>query len=99
MKRYLVVLAAACALLLAVAAAPAFAGGVLPTVGGTQEQSVANSTDESNEAGAVNVPIASGNNVAVLSSGDQSNSAGVEQNQANVNGTSQDASQNGGSDP
>ena len=73
MKHYLLVLAAACVLLLALAASPAFAGGALPVDGSSQDQSVTNSTDQSNQAVAVNVPVASGNNVAVLSSGDQSN--------------------------
>jgi hypothetical protein len=39
------------------------------------------------------VPILSGNNVAFLSKGRQSNSAGVEQNQANLNFTKQEACQ------
>src|SRR5205807_2691606 len=62
-----------------------------------QNQSVRNSTDQENEAGAINVPIASGNNIAILSKGKQSNSAGVSQNQANLNFTKQEASQNGSS--
>jgi hypothetical protein len=41
----------------------------------------------------VNVPILSGNNVAFLSKGRQSNSAGVEQNQANLNYTKQEVCQ------
>jgi hypothetical protein len=63
----------------------------------SQEQSVRNSTRQENEAWAVNVPILSGNNVAILSQGRQYNSAGVEQNQVNVNYTKQDASQTGSS--
>ena len=98
MKRYFIVLAAACALLLALAASPAFAGGGL-LGGNSQEQSTTNSTDQSNQAGAINVPILSGNNVAVLSEGDQSNSAGTSQNQINANGTSQEADQSQNADP
>jgi hypothetical protein len=92
MRRFCIVLAAACALLPALAARPAFAGGG-PLDGGAVDAAVANSTAQTNEAGAINVPIASGNNVAIASGGDQSNSAGVEQNQANVNATNQDANQ------
>jgi len=99
MKHFLLVLAAACALLLALASPAMAGGGLLGGGGGSQDQTVSNSTDQSNQAEAVNVPVLSGNNVAVLSSGSQSNSAGTEQNQANVNGTSQQADQSRGSDP
>jgi hypothetical protein len=60
-------------------------------------QKVENSTEQSNRAKAVNVPIVSGTNVSVLSNGGQSSSAGVEQTQTNVNVTKQSASQSGGS--
>jgi hypothetical protein len=94
MKRFFGVLVVACALLPALAASPAVAGG-LPIGGTPQQQSLTNSTNQENEAGAVNVPIASGNNVAILSEGSQSNSAGVSQNQENENTTNQHASQTG----
>jgi hypothetical protein len=100
MKRCLFVLTALSALLLAVAASPALAGGLLPGIpGGSQTQSVSNSTSQSNEAGALNVPILSGNNVALINTGGQDASAGTTQGQANVNGTSQSADQQGGGDP
>jgi hypothetical protein len=93
-QRYLPALVAACALLSAFAAGPALAGGGLPIpipIG----QSVSNTTDQSNEATAINVPILSGNNVAILGNGDQSNSAGTDQDQTNVNATDQQAAQGG----
>jgi hypothetical protein len=61
----------------------------------SQRQSTSNATDQSNQAEAVDVPIASGNNVALLSKGSQTNSAGVEQNQLNANVTKQNAVQTG----
>jgi hypothetical protein len=94
MKRYFVALAAACALMLTLAVGPAFAGGLvpkLPVVG----QTVSNTTDQSNQATAVNVPIASGNNVALVNGGDQTASAGTTQEQSNRNPTKQDADQSG----
>jgi hypothetical protein len=93
-KRYLPALVAACALLSAFAAGPALAGGGLP-IPPLVGQSVSNTTDQSNQAGAINVPIISGNNVSVLSNGDQSSSAGTDQDQTNVNATDQQASQGG----
>jgi hypothetical protein len=96
MKRYFVALAAACALLLTLAAGPALAGGLLPSPPGA-DQSVSNKTDQSNEATAVNVPILSGNNVALANGGDQKASAGTTQEQSNQNATSQDVQQT--SDP
>ena len=99
MKRFFGVLVVACALLAALTAAPAFAGGPILGGGGSQDQSVTNSTGQENTAGAVNVPVLSGNNVSILSDGSQSNSAGVSQQQENENTTSQQASQSEGSDP
>src|SRR5207245_1476982 len=57
------------------------------------DQSVANHTHQSNEAVSVNVPIASGNNVALISHGDQTASAGTTQDQENENTTSQHVAQ------
>jgi hypothetical protein len=85
MKRFVGVLVVACALLPALAASPALAG--VPIGGSSQDQTVTNSTGQENTAGAVNVPILSGNNVSVASWGDQSNSAGVSQDQENENAT------------
>jgi hypothetical protein len=91
MKRCLLVLAALGALLLALAASPAFAGGILPS--SNAGQTVTNTTSQENEAGAANVPVASGNNVALVNGGNQTASAGTTQQQGNVNGTQQTASQ------
>ena len=98
MKRYFVAPAALFVLLLVLSATPAFAGGGLPGLlgAGGQDQSVRNSTDQSNEAGALNVPILSGNNVALINTGDQQASAGTKQEQTNVNVTKQSADQSGG---
>ena len=96
MKRTLMVLAAACALLLTLGAGPAFADGLLPSLPSNTGQTVSNGTDQSNEAVAVNVPIASGNNVALINGGDQSASAGTSQSQENENATGQGVSQSGG---
>jgi hypothetical protein len=92
MKRYFVALAAACALMLTLAAGPALAGGLLPTLPAVG-QTVSNVTNQSNEATAVNVPIVSGNNVALVNGGDQTASAGTTQEQSNQNATYQDADQ------
>ena len=81
MKRFFGVLVATCALLAALAAAPALAGGPI-LGGGSQDQSVTNSTSQENEAGALNVPVLSGNNVSVLSGGSQSSSTGISQSQS-----------------
>ena len=55
-----------------------------------------NYTGQENEAGAINVPIASGNNVALINTGDQRASAGTKQEQTNVNVTKQYADQSSG---
>ena len=55
-----------------------------------------NSTRQENEAWALNVPIASGNNVALINTGDQHASAGTKQEQTNVNVTKQSADQSSG---
>ena len=94
MKRFFGVLVATCVLPAALSAAPALAGGPI-LGGGSQDQSVTNSTRQENEAGAQNVPILSGNNVSVLSGGSQSSSTGVSQSQENENTTKQWASQTG----
>ena len=98
MKRFFGVLVATCALLAALSAGPALAGGPI-LGGGSQDQSVTNSTSQENEAGALNVPVLSGNNVSVLSGGTQSSSTGISQSQENENTTGQQASQSQGSDP
>ena len=94
MKRFFGVLVATCALLAALSAAPALAGGPI-LGGGSQDQSVTNSTSQENEAGALNVPVLSGNNVSVLSGGSQSSSTGISQSQENENTTKQHVSQTG----
>ena len=88
MKRYFLVLAA-CALLSALTAGPALAGGGLLPIPQVAGPSPSNSTDQSNSAEAVNVPVLSGNNVALVNGGDQSSSVGTTQSQANVNTTDQ----------
>jgi len=98
MKRFFGVLVSTCALPAALSAAPALAGGPI-LGGGSQDQIITNSTGQENEAGALNVPILSGNNVSVLSGGSQSSSTGVSQSQENENTTGQQASQTGSSDP
>jgi len=94
MKRFFGVLVATSALLVALSAAPALAGGPI-LGGGSQDQSVTNSTSQENEAGALNVPVLSGNNVSVLGGGSQSSSTGISQSQENDNTTGQQASQSG----
>jgi|SRR5690242_9097558 len=89
MKRTLVVLASACAVLLTFGAGSAFAGGLLPGAG----QSVTNGTSQSNKAVSVNVPILSGNNVALINGGSQTASAGTTQHQVNQNVTWQSVEQ------
>jgi hypothetical protein len=90
MKRSIVVLASLCLFVLAVSAGPAFAGGVSsPCHRVLQVQSASNDTSQQNSAGAINVPIASGNNVAIINTGDQSASAGTTQEQVNLNKTTQ----------
>ena len=83
MKRYFVLAASVCALLLALAAGPAFAGTPQPPnpvqpvgpSGGDQGQS--------NTAILSNVPVLSGNSVAVINTGDQSSSANTNVTQVN----------------
>ena len=99
MQRYVVVLAALCAVVAALAAGPASAGNPLPSPAGGVEQTVGNETNQSNEAGALNVPILSGNSVAGANGGDQTSSAGTTQDQTNLNATGQDASQTAGGAP
>jgi len=94
MKRFIGALVVACALATALAASPALAG--LPLGGGgSQDQTVTSSTGQENEAGALNVPVLSGNNVSVLSGGSQSSSTGISQSQENENTTKQHVSQRG----
>jgi hypothetical protein len=57
------------------------------------EQSVRNRTEQENEAWALNVPIASGNNLALFNGGNQTASAGTTQEQENQNYTRQEADQ------
>lgn len=92
MKRFFGVLVATCALPAALSAAPALAGGPI-LGGGSQDQSVTNSTRQENEAYALNAPIAAGNNVAVLSKVCQAGSTGVWQKQENESATWQRARQ------
>ena len=80
MKRYFVLAVSVCALMLALAAGPAFAGTPQPPnpiqpTGGDQGQS--------NTAILSNIPIASGNSVAVINTGDQNSSANTNLSQVN----------------
>ena len=80
MKRYFVLAASVCALMLALAAGPAFAGTPQPPnpiqpTGGDQGQS--------NTAILSNIPVASGNSVAVINTGDQNSSANTNLSQVN----------------
>ena len=95
MKRYVFVLAMTCALVLAVGMGSAFASGSLtiPSQSGSQDQDVKNETEQENNAGAISVPIASGNNLAGYNGGDQNANAGTTQNQGNFNWTRQRAFQ------
>lgn len=98
MKRFFGALVVACTRATALAVSPALAG--LPLGGnGSQDQTVTNSTSQENEAGALNVPVLSGNNVSVLSGGSQSSATGISQQQENEHTTSRQASQSQGSDP
>ena len=95
MKRYLVVLALACALVLAVGTSSAFAGDLLPvpSQSSSQDQNVSNNTSQENTAVAISPTVLSGNNLALINGGDQKANAGTTQNQGNFNWTNQKAVQ------
>ncbi len=80
MKRYFVLAASVCALVLALAAGPAFAGTPQPP---NPVQPTGGDQGQSNTAILSNIPILSGNSVAVIDTGDQNSSANTNLSQVN----------------
>ncbi len=80
MKRYFVLVASVCALLLALAAGPAFAGTPQPP---NPVQPTGGNQGQSNTAILSNIPVLSGNSVAVINTGDQNSSANTNLSQVN----------------
>ncbi len=83
MKRYFVLAASVCALMLALAAGPAFAGTPLGGLG-----QPGHDNGQSNTALLSNDPVLSGNSVAVVNTGSQESSANADATQVNEGGSS-----------
>ena len=86
-------MASLCALFMALAAAPAFAGGAQP-LGGLLQPSGGDQNGQSNTAILSNDPVLSGNSVAVVNTGNQQSSADTDATQVNKSGN---VGQEGGS--
>ncbi len=95
MKRYFVLAASVCALFMALAAGPAFAGSMQPGPIALPVQT-GGDNGQSNTAILSNVPVLSGNSVAVVNTGDQSSSANTDLSQVNTDDTT---GGNGGNTP
>ncbi len=82
MKRTFVLMASLCALFMALAAAPAFAGGAQP-IGGLLQPSGGDQNGQSNTTILSNDPVLSGNSVALVNEGNQQSSANTDATQVN----------------